>query len=181
LNNPNVDYTFCDVNKQEATIELMKAYDIVMDGTTISLNKLTTELIAKAGCHGINLNGFGKEYQFDEQFKSQNKVMIPGFGMAPGTTNMMTIHAADQIHEIKSTRVSGAFRTIAFSASIAETTTYEYNPELPGRIVYENGEFIQVPPSSNCQTPGNSFTKTIRNPPSIYNSTFRNIYIGSIL
>ena len=33
-----------------------------------------------------------------------------------------------------------------FSASITETTTYEYNPHLPSRTVYENGEFKQVPP-----------------------------------
>ena len=33
-----------------------------------------------------------------------------------------------------------------FSASITETTTYEYDPHLPSRTVYEDGEFKQVPP-----------------------------------
>ncbi len=147
LNSPNVDYCFCDVNDKKTTINKMKEYDIVMDGTTISLNDRTTECIANAGCHGINLNGFGEEYKYDNIFKEKGKVMVPGFGMTPGTTNMMAIYAANQMDKIYSIRVShGAYRPIAFSASIAETTTYEYNPELPGRIVYENGEFIQVPP-----------------------------------
>ena len=33
-----------------------------------------------------------------------------------------------------------------FSASITETTTYEYDPHLPSRTVYEDGEFKQVLP-----------------------------------
>jgi hypothetical protein len=34
---------------------------------------------------------------------------------------------------------------MAFSKSITETTTYEYDPDLPGRVVYENRQFVQVP------------------------------------
>jgi lysine 6-dehydrogenase len=67
--------------------------------------------------------------------------------MTPGITNMMAKHAADQLNTVDIVRIShGAFRPMAFSASIAETTTYEYDPHLIGRVVYENGEFIQVPP-----------------------------------
>ena len=36
--------------------------------------------------------------------------------------------------------------SIAFSALITETTTTEYDPNLSNRLVYENGEFVQVPP-----------------------------------
>jgi saccharopine dehydrogenase-like NADP-dependent oxidoreductase len=50
---------------------------------------------------------------------------------------------------VDTVRVShGAFRPIAFSPAITETTTYEYDPDLPGRVVFENGRFIQVPPFS---------------------------------
>jgi saccharopine dehydrogenase-like NADP-dependent oxidoreductase len=48
---------------------------------------------------------------------------------------------------VATVRVShGAYRPIAFSASITETTRYEYDPKLPGRVVYEDGQFVQVPP-----------------------------------
>ena len=40
----------------------------------------------------------------------------------------------------------GAFRSIAFSPAIAETTIVEYDPNLDSRLVYEDGQFIQVPP-----------------------------------
>lgn len=147
LNHPRVDFVKVDLNNKQQTIEAMTGYDIVMDGTTISLNDVSTECIAKAGAHGINLNGFGEEYQYDDIFRQNGKVCVPGFGMTPGTTNMMAVHAADQLDSVDTVRIShGAFRPIAFSASIAETTTYEYDPALPGRVVFEDGEFKQVPP-----------------------------------
>ena len=72
---------------------------------------------------------------------------MPGMGMTPGLTNMMTMHAANQLDTIDAIRIShGAFRSIAFSPSITETTRIEYDPDLPDRVVYENGEFVQVPP-----------------------------------
>lgn len=147
LNDPRVDFQKVDVRDKEATVRQMQGYDIVMDGTTITLNGLSTACIAEAGCHGINLNGFGEEDAYDELFKQHGKTCVPGFGMTPGVTQMMAMHAANQLDTVEEVRVShGAYRPIAFSKSIAETTTYEYDPELPGRIVYEDGQFIQVPP-----------------------------------
>ena len=147
LFHPNVDYVFIDIRNKSNSVALLSEYDIVIDGTTISLNSLSTECIALANCHGINLNGFGEEYQFSDIFKSNGKIMVPGFGMTPGITNMMAVHSCDQMEKVNSVRVShGAFRPIAFSGSIAETTIYEYDPNLPGRTVFENGQFFQVPP-----------------------------------
>lgn len=147
LNDPRVDFTRMDVNDREATVAGMRGYDVVMDGTTIALNGRSTACIAEAGCHGINLNGFGEEEASDFVFRQQGKVCVPGFGMTPGITQMMAMHAASQLDSVESVRVShGAYRPIAFSASIAETTSYEYDPNLPGRVVFEDGEFKQVAP-----------------------------------
>ena len=72
---------------------------------------------------------------------------MPGFGMTPGTTQMMAMHLANQLDTVEEVYVShGAFRPFAFSKSITETTTYEYDPNLKSRVVYEDGKFIQVPP-----------------------------------
>lgn len=149
LRDPRVNFVKVDVTDERKTIEQMKGYDIVMDGTTITLNGKSTACIAKAGCHGINLNGFGAEEEYSNIFKTKKKTAVPGFGMTPGVTQMMAMHAANQLDTVESVRVShGSFRPIAFSKSIAETTTYEYDPELPGRVVYEKGEFKQVAPFS---------------------------------
>jgi saccharopine dehydrogenase-like NADP-dependent oxidoreductase len=147
LNDPRIDFTKVDVNHKRETVKLMRRYDIVMDGTTLSLNDRSTACIAQAGCHGINLNGFGEEYKYDGQFKEHGKTHVPGFGMTPGITDMMVKYAADQLETVDIVRVShGAFRPIAFSAAITETTTYEYDPNLLSRVVYEDGKFIQVTP-----------------------------------
>lgn len=147
LNDPRVDFVKVNVHDHDDTVQKMRGYDIVMDGTTITLNGKTTACIAEAGCHGINLNGFGEEDQYHDIFSNNEKTCLPGFGMTPGLTQLMAMQAANQLDKVDSVRVShGSYRPIAFSKSITETTTYEYDPELPGRVVYENGEFIQVPP-----------------------------------
>ena len=147
LNDPRVDFKKIDVTGHDDAVEIIRDYDVVMDGTTISLNGFSTACIADAGVHGINLNGFGAEDEYDEVFKKYNKTCVPGFGMTPGVTNMMAMHAANQLDTVEIVRVShGAYRPVAFSASIAETTRVEYDPELPGRLVYEDGKFVQVRP-----------------------------------
>ncbi len=149
LADPRADYRKINVLDKEKTVSVMREYDIVMDGTAIGLNDLSTACIALAGCHGINLNGFGEEYKYDDLFKRHGRTHVPGFGMTPGITDMMLRHAADQMETVEIVRVShGAFRPIAFSPAITETTVYEYDPDLPGRVVFENGEFIRVPPFS---------------------------------
>lgn len=147
LADPRVDFVPVDVTQPERTVEALRGYDVVMDGTSIKLNGLSTACIARAGCHGINLNGFGEEEASDPVFRSRGKACVPGFGMTPGVTQMMAMHAASRLESIESVRVShGAFRPVAFSPSIAETTVYEYDPALPSRVVYEGGQFVQVPP-----------------------------------
>lgn len=147
LNDSRVNVVKIDVTKTDEAAALMRGYDVVMDGTQITLNGKSTECIAKAGCHGVNLNGFGEENQWDELFKKAGKTCVPGFGMTPGTTQMMAMHLANQLDTVEEVYVShGAFRPFAFSKGITETTTYEYDPELPGRVVYEDGKFVQVPP-----------------------------------
>ena len=75
----------------------MIGYDIVMDGTTIKLNRLSTRCIAEAGCHGVNLNGFGEENESHAIFVENEKICLPGFGMTPGVTQMMAMHAKKSI------------------------------------------------------------------------------------
>lgn len=147
LNDSRVNVVKIDVNQVEEAAALMKGYDVVMDGTQITLNGKSTECIAKAGCHGVNLNGFGEENQWDDLFRQAGKTCVPGFGMTPGTTQMMAMHLANQLDTVEEVYVShGSFRPIAFSKSITETTTYEYDPALPSRVVFEDGKFLQVPP-----------------------------------
>ncbi len=147
LNDPRVNFVAIDVADRQAAVTLMRQYDIVMDGTPISMNDTSAACIAQAGVHGINLNGMSHEWDLDEKFKLCGKTMVPGMGMTPGITNLMAMHAANQLDRVDSVRCShGAFRPIAFSEAIAETTRVEYDPNLTSRVVFEDGQLIQVPP-----------------------------------
>jgi len=147
LDDARVDFVQTDICDHAATVAAMRGYDVVLDGTTIALNGRAAACIAEAGCHGINLNGFGDEAASAGVFQAQGRICVPGFGMTPGVTQMMAVAAAGQLDTVETVRIShGAYRPIAFSASIAETTTYEYDPALPGRVVFEDGEFKTVPP-----------------------------------
>lgn len=111
LNDPRVDFVQVDVRRTEETAAILSCYDIVMDATTISLNGLSTRAIALAGCHGINLNGFGEEFHYADLFKANGKIHLPGFGMTPGVTQMMVMHAANQLDVVDTIRVShGSYR-----------------------------------------------------------------------
>jgi saccharopine dehydrogenase-like NADP-dependent oxidoreductase len=61
--------------------------------------------------------------------------------------------AAEKLDTVEDVRCShGAFRPIAFSEAIAETTRVEYDPELSSRVVFENGELVQVEPFARPRT-----------------------------
>lgn len=147
LDDARVNTAIVDVNDRAATIALMQGYELVMDGLPISQNDASAQCMLAAGVQGINLNGMSQEWQLDEGFRRAGKIFVPGFGMTPGITNLMAIHAANQLDTVDSIRCShGAFRPIAFSRAIAETTRIEYEPELPSRVVFEDGHLKQVAP-----------------------------------
>ena len=147
LDDPRVDTATVDVSDRQATVDLMRGYPLVMDGLPISRNDESAQCMLEAGAHGINLNGMSREWDLDEGFRKAGKTCVPGFGMTPGITNLMAMFAANQMDSVDAVRCShGAFRPIAFSQAIAETTRLEYEPDLPSRVVFEDGQLKKVPP-----------------------------------
>ncbi|MCL2705982.1 MAG: saccharopine dehydrogenase NADP-binding domain-containing protein [Spirochaetaceae bacterium] len=147
IGDPRVDVVKIDVHDEADAIKKLKGYDVVLDGTTIKLNDKSTKVIAEAGCSGLNLNGFGAEYKYSDVFKKNNKIHVPGYGMTPGITDSMVRAGAEKFDKIDTVRISHcAFRPIAYSPAIFETTQVEYDPNLKLRVVYEDGEMKQVPP-----------------------------------
>ena len=146
LNDPRVDFKRVDVNKTDELSKLMKQYDMVMSGTSLGLNPIVMSSAAKAGIPGISLTGFGG-WELDQEFKDCGKIFVPGFGMTPGTTNMMAMLACNQLDTVDTIRIShGAYRPVAYSAAIVDTTKHEYELDCPTRLVFEDEEFKPVPP-----------------------------------
>jgi saccharopine dehydrogenase-like NADP-dependent oxidoreductase len=153
LDDPRVDFQWVNVGDTDATVELMGGYDIVIDGLPISLNDASAARVAKAGIHGINLNGMSREWDLAPVFEQADKTYVPGCGMTPGVTNLMAMFAAGKLEKVDKVYCSpGAFRPIAFSEAIAETTRIEYDANLESPVVFEDGEFVQVPPFGRSKT-----------------------------
>ena len=73
LEDDRVDFVKADVFRSDETAALIQNYDLVMDGTPISINHESTKCIAQAGVHGVNLNGTGPEFAFHMNSSSRAK------------------------------------------------------------------------------------------------------------
>ncbi len=150
ISDARVDFVKFDVTDTEKAIETIKRYDVVMASMPIKFDELVVDTVIKAGVSGLDITGMGGTYfDYDEQAKEAGIIYVPGVGMTPGTTNILTRYAADQMDKMDEIYIShGAFRAIAYSPGLSSTTFLEYDPNLPGRVVYDNGEYIHVPPFS---------------------------------
>jgi len=138
-----------DITDSSSSIETMKEYDIVMSGMPIKFDEMLVEAVVKAGVNGLDINGMGETFKFDGQAREVDIVYVPGVGMTPGTTNVLARYAANRMDRVDEIYIShGAFRAIAYSPGLSSTTFLEYDPDLLGRVVYENGSYVPVPPFS---------------------------------
>jgi len=144
ISDKRVDFIKVNVERIEETIETIKRYDVVMSSMPIKFDELFVDEVMKAGVSGLEITGMGSTYfDYDEKAKAAGIIYVPGVGMTPGVTNILTRYAADQMDSVDEIYIShGAFRAIAHSEGLSSTTFLEYDPDLPGRVVYENGKYI---------------------------------------
>ncbi|RKX95813.1 MAG: saccharopine dehydrogenase [Spirochaetes bacterium] len=150
INDDRVDVVGIDVSNPEVASKIMKNYDVVFGSLPIKYDELFVKAVIDAGVNGLDITGMGTTYfNYDEEARKKGIVFVPGVGMTPGTTNVLTRYVCEQMDEVDDICIShGAFRAIAYSPGLASTTFLEYDPDLPGRVVYENGKYVQVPPFS---------------------------------
>ena len=84
LDDSRVDFIRVDINEAEHAVNTMRGYDLVMDGTPISVNSESAACIATAGVPGINLNAMSMDWEYDAQHKQSAKTCGSCFGREPG-------------------------------------------------------------------------------------------------
>jgi lysine 6-dehydrogenase len=138
-----------DITDSAKAVEIMKQYDLVMSGMPIKFDELLVQTVVEARVNGLDINGMGNTFGFDALARDVGIVYVPGVGMTPGTTNILARYAADQMDRVDEIYIShGAFRAISLSPGLTSTTFIEYDPNLEGRVVYDNGKYVRVPPFS---------------------------------
>ena len=148
LGDKRLDFTTVDITDPEKSASIFRNFDVVFGSLPIKYDDLFVSAVVKAGVSGLDITGMGKTYfQYDGEAKNKDIIFVPGVGMTPGTTNVLARYICDQMDEVNEIYIShGAFRAIALSPGLSSTTFIEYDPDIPDRVIYENGKYIKVPP-----------------------------------
>ncbi|MEM3552458.1 MAG: saccharopine dehydrogenase NADP-binding domain-containing protein [Candidatus Bathyarchaeia archaeon] len=128
---------------------LMKNYDIIVNGLPFKYDEKVTEAAIAAKVNGLDVSGLQDLEKHDEEAKKAGVIYVPGVGATPGVTNLLAKYAANNLDQVYEIQIShAAYRCLAPSLGLLDTTLWEYDPAVKERCYYEDGRYIYVPPFS---------------------------------
>jgi len=149
LNDSRVSIVEINVENTEKLINLMKDFDIIVNGLPFKYDEKVTEAAIVAKVNGLDVSGLQDLEKHNEEAKKAGIIYIPGVGATPGVTNLLAKYAANNLDEVYEIQIShAAYRSLAPSPGLLDTTLWEYDPTVKDRCYYENGKYIYVPPFS---------------------------------
>jgi saccharopine dehydrogenase (NAD+, L-lysine-forming) len=146
-----------DVRDTAGAAAALAGAAVVVNAVQYQHNLAVMEAALAAGAHYVDMGGLfhvtRKQLELDARFKAAGKVAILGMGAAPGITNLLARHAADQLDEVREIhcRVGGRDDTryqpqqalpVAYSL---KTILEEFSMEP---AVFTKGRFTFVAPMS---------------------------------
>ena len=157
---PTVQGVFANARDQAQLVSVLQGADVVVNAAQYQLNLDVMRAALQAHCHYVDLGGLfhvtRKQLELDEEFKKIGKTALLGMGAAPGITNILAKHAADQMDKVQEIhcRVGSMDKTryepkpaLAVSYSL-KTILEEFSFEP---AVFTKGEFKFVKPMSGDQ------------------------------
>jgi lysine 6-dehydrogenase len=142
--------TSSDASDQDALVELMRGFDVVMNGLPklLALNVLRAAI--KTGCHVADLGSPTADLEaYNQEAREARITYLAGCGATPGITNMMALLGARQLETVEEINIHfAAFRAFGLSPALIHTTLWEFDPAIQERAYYEDGRFHSVPPFS---------------------------------
>jgi saccharopine dehydrogenase-like NADP-dependent oxidoreductase len=139
-----------DANDQDALVELMRGFDVVMNGLPKLLAPEVLRAALDVGCHVVDLGSPTADLEIYDQDAREAKISyVAGCGATPGITNMMALRGVEQLQHVEQINVNfAAFRSFGLSPALIHTTLWEFDPEIVERAYYEEDVFTSVPPFS---------------------------------
>lgn len=136
-----------DVRNQDELRNALKQYDIVTNALPFEFDDIVTKWAVKLGLHGTDIATSEYQLSLDSKAKEKGITFVPGIGATPGTTNLMAKKGVQMLDEVEEIEIFwAAFRCTAPSPGLLYTTIWEFDPKLEERVIYENGQYKQVPP-----------------------------------
>ncbi len=151
LNDPRVNVIFFDANDEAAMRKLFPDFDVVVNGLPYKYDYIVNKVCVEVGVNGLDLSSDDPQFALHEEAARKGMIFVPGVGATPGTTNMMVRRAAEQLDRIESVDIYfAAFRSLAPSPGLLQTTLWEFNPEGEERqeVYFEDGTWHPAPPMS---------------------------------
>ncbi len=137
-----------DARDHKRIQELMGEHQLVINGLPkpFALDVLKAALQAKVSCCDLG-SPDERMLALDDKAKELQISYVAGMGATPGITNIMAKHAADRLDKVEEIHVSfAAVRPFALSPALLDTILWEFEPGLPTRTYYQDGQFYPVPP-----------------------------------
>lgn len=150
-----VTTTAANIEDRAGLVSILKGHEVLINCAPYKLNTTVMECALEAGCHYLDLGGLfhvtRQQLELHNKFKSANLLAVLGMGAAPGITNVMAAHAANDLHTVDSIDIYCA--GVDFTETnhpflppySLETIIDEYALEP---MVFENGRFLAKPPCS---------------------------------
>ena len=147
LGDERVDAIKINVNNVDELRRIMSKYDYVINALPFKYDYLVTKVAVEIGVSGVDVATEEDQFKLNPVAKKNNVIFVPGVGATPGVTNLMAKKAAYLLDEVDTIEIFwAAFRCTAPSPGLLHVTIWEFDPELEERVVYEDGEWRQVPP-----------------------------------
>lgn len=151
LNDPRLKVIPFDANNEDAMRELFPRFDVVVNGLPYRYDYIVNKVCVEVGVNGLDLSSDDPQFALHEEAAKKGMIFVPGMGATPGTTNMMVRRAAAILDRLDSVDIYfAAFRSLAPSPGLLQTTLWEFNPEGEERqeVYFEEGEWHPAPPMS---------------------------------
>lgn len=152
LDDSRVKVLTLDIENRSETVKLMKNFDIVCNCLPFKYDTYITDCCYEARVTGIDLGATKEQLEMHEKFIKSGQLFVVCCGITPGTSNVIAGYAAERCDSIEEVHIAFAsFRALATAPGLVHTTLWEVDPNETGRMYYDNGEFIKIPPFARAK------------------------------
>ena len=136
-----------DVTDEYMLKDVLKGFDIVINALPFKYDYIVTRYAVELGLNGVDVATEEDQYSLNDAAVEKGVTFVPGVGATPGTSNLMAKKGVELLDEVDTIEIYwAAFRSTAPSPGLLYTTIWEFDPNLKERVIYEYGEWKQVPP-----------------------------------
>ena len=139
-----------DLKEINKVSEVMRSVDIAINESSYELNIYAMKAAMSAGIPLLDLGGLytmtKKQLELDSEVKKAGILVIPGMGSDPGTSNVLCRYGADKLDKIEEIHIRYGFSVSNMTFAFAVGTIL--NEATENALVYENGQYREVPPLS---------------------------------